>query len=443
MKNKYKYFKLYYNGKFLHHINYKQLRTFCKDKGLIMDNMLRTLPNYPNEKRRNKIYRGYKVVEQSEEGLIRETIKEENKQPRKSNTVVLDSDKKEIDFINGKIRAEKIIHLNIENINERDILKEFNLDIKEWQIEKLNYSLWDSSNKEKGTIPLYSVKCQFKKRDKLDYDIEELKNVIDSCFGKVDFVRPVLNKKDDSENMILIDIADLHLNKFSDDYDMEMAKTRFNNAIDTFLNETSAEECMFIIGEDYFNIDTINKTTTKGTPQDTEVDVYKMFDFGLSLMIETLHTLSVFFDKVNVILIQGNHDKLLSYMLVKALEHYNFEKGNIVFNSEIKSRKYIEYGNSLIGLGHLDTENKKQKQFLMQNEVKEMYGKSKYNYFISGHLHNYSVEEIGGVQYIRLPSLSGSDNWHNEIGYITQTKSAIAIEFNKDKGMFKKIIYNV
>lgn len=441
MKNK--NFKLYYNDKFLHIINYKQLRIFCKENGLIMDNMLRTLPNYPNEKRRNKIYRGYKVVEQSEKGLGKELIENVDKQSRKSNMAILDSDKKEIDFINGKIRAEKIIHLNIDNINEKDILKEFNLDIKEWQIEKLNYSLWDSPNKDKGTIPLYSVKCQFKKRDKLDYNIEELKNVIDSCFDKVDFIRPALNKRDNIENMILIDIADLHLNKFSDDYDMKMAKTRFNNAIDTFLNETSAEECIFVIGEDYFNIDTINKTTTKGTPQDTEVDVYKMFDFGLKLMIETLHTLSVFFDKVNVILIQGNHDKLLSYMLVKALEHYNFEKGNIVFNSEIKSRKYIEYGNSLIGLGHLDTENKKQKQFLMQNEVKEMYGKSKYNYFISGHLHNYSVEEIGGVQYIRLPSLSGSDNWHNEMGYITQTKSAIAIEFNKDRGMFKKIVYNV
>lgn len=441
MKNK--NFKLYYNDKFLHIINYKQLRIFCKENGLIMDNMLRTLPNYPNEKRRNKIYRGYKVVEQSEKGLGKELIENVDKQSRKSNMAILDSDKKEIDFINGKIRAEKIIHLNIDNINEKDILKEFNLDIKEWQIEKLNYSLWDSPNKDKGTIPLYSVKCQFKKRDKLDYNIDELKNVIDSCFDKVDFIRPALNKRDNIENMILIDIADLHLNKFSDDYDMKMAKTRFNNAIDTFLNETSAEECIFVIGEDYFNIDTINKTTTKGTPQDTEVDVYKMFDFGLKLMIETLHTLSVFFDKVNVILIQGNHDKLLSYMLVKALEHYNFEKGNIVFNSEIKSRKYIEYGNSLIGLGHLDTENKKQKQFLMQNEVKEMYGKSKYNYFISGHLHNYSVEEIGGVQYIRLPSLSGSDNWHNEMGYITQTKSAIAIEFNKDRGMFKKIVYNV
>ena len=187
----------------------------------------------------------------------------------------------------------------------------------------------------------------------------------------------------------------------------------------------------------------MNKTTTKGTPQDTEVDVYKMFEFGLKMLINSINYLSISFDKVNVILIQGNHDKLLSYMLVKALEQRDYDKNNVYFDSSISARKYITIGDSLIGLGHLDTENKKQKQFLMQNEVKEKYGKSKYNYFISGHFHNYSVEDIGGVQYIRLPSLSGIDNWHDEQGFVCSTKGAIALEFIKYGGMVKKIIYNV
>lgn len=442
MKNK--YFKMYYNDEFLQHINYKQLRLFCKDKGLIMDNMLRTLPNYPNEKRRNKIYRGYRLVEQSEKDLGKEFIKEENKQLQKSNTTVLGSDKKEIDFINGKIRAEKIIHLNIDNINEKDILKEFNLDIKEWQIEKLNYSLWDSPNKKKGSIPLYSVKCQFKKRDKLDYDVETLKNIIDVTLGKVESKPIDFQSKDNGyEKYLLINIADLHLNKYSKDYNVKVALDRYNKALDYFSNNSNAENCILIIGEDFFNIDNILKTTTRGTPQDTELDVYEMFEFGLTMLINSINYLSANFDKVNIILIQGNHDKLLSYMLVKALEQKEYYNDNVYFDSSISPRKYITIGNSLVGLGHLDTENKKQKQFLMQNEVKEKYGKSKYNYFISGHLHNYSVEEIGGVQYIRLPSLSGIDNWHDEMGYVTQTKGAMAFEFSKYGGMTKKIIYNI
>ena len=430
-------FKVYFNNKFIENMDYKKLKNYCKENGLIMDNMLRTLPDYPNEKRKNKQYKGYKIIRIN--GIVNEIIKE-NKVENK----LIINDNKEIDFIKGRIRAEKIIHLNVENINERDILNEFNLDIKEWQIEKLNYSLWDSPNKEKGSIPLYSVKCQFKKRDKLDYDIETLKNIIEENIGKK--VGKQVNLEKDVSTVgkyLLINIADLHLNKYSNDYSLLIAQDRYNSALNYFVNNTNAKNCILVIGEDFFNIDTLNKTTTKGTPQDTEVDVYKMFEFGLKMLINSINYLSISFDKVNVILIQGNHDKLLSYMLVKALEQRDYDKNNVYFDSSISARKYITIGDSLIGLGHLDTENKKQKQFLMQNEVKEKYGKSKYNYFISGHFHNYSVEDIGGVQYIRLPSLSGIDNWHDEQGFVCSTKGAIAFEFIKYGGMVKKIIYNV
>ena len=430
-------FKLYFNDKFIENMNYKKLRNYCKENGLILDNILRTLPDYKNEKRRNRQYKGYKIIKVSNniDEIVKET-KIENKP--------LINDNKEIDFIKGRIRAEKIIHLNVDNINEKDILNEFNLDIKEWQIEKLNYSLWDSPNKEKGSISLYSVRCQFKKRNNFDYDIETLKNIIDENIGKK--VGKQINlEKDVStiEKYLLINIADLHLNKYSNDYNLLIAHDRYNSALNYFVNNTNARTCILVIGEDFFNIDTLSRTTTKGTIQDTEVDVYKMFEFGLKMLINSLTYLSLNFDKVNVILIQGNHDKLLSYMLVKALEQREYAKDNVYFDSSISTRKYITIGDSLIGLGHLDTENKKQKPFLMQNEVKEKYGKSKYNYFISGHFHNYSVDEVGGIQYIRLPSLSGIDNWHDEMGYTTQIKGAMAFEFIKYGGMVKKIIYNV
>jgi hypothetical protein len=428
--NSKKIFQLwYYNDLLDNNIKYEDLKIYCKNNNLILDNMLRTLPDYPNEKRRNGSYRGYHIIE-----VKNNNIENINK---------VTEDKKEIDFIKGRIRAEKIIHLNVENINERDILREFNLDIKEWQIEKLNYSLWDSPNKEKGSIPLYSVKCSFKRRDNLDYDIESLKNVIDNVLSVKNENRKIKRFENIYDRTLLINIADLHLNKYSSDYNINEAKDRYSKALDFFISESNAEQCILIVGEDFFNIDTINKTTTRGTPQDTEVDVYKMFEEGLSFLKDKINLLSYNFSWVKVILVQGNHDKLLSYALVKALEQCDYTDNNVEFDSNVSNRKYITIGNSLIGLGHLDNENKKQKPFLMQNEVKEKYGKSKYNYFISGHFHNYSVEDIGGIQYIRLPSLSGKDNWHDEVGFITSNKSAMALEFDKEKGLVNKIIYNM
>ena len=429
MNNK-KVFQLwYYNDLLDNNIKYEDLKIYCKNNNLILDNMLRTLPNYPNEKRRSKSYRGYHIIE-----VNNNIIENINK---------VTEDKKEIDFIKGRIRAEKIIHLNVENINEKDILKEFNLDIKEWQIEKLNYSLWDSLNKEKGSIPLYSVKCSFKRRDNLDYDIESLKNVIDNVLSVKNENRKIKKFENIYDRTLLINIADLHLNKYSSDYNINEAKDRYSKALDFFISESNAEQCILIVGEDFFNIDTINKTTTRGTPQDTEVDVYKMFEEGLLFLKDKINLLSYNFSRVKVILVQGNHDKLLSYALIKALEQCYYTDNNVEFDSNVSNRKYITIGNSLIGLGHLDNENKKQKPFLMQNEVKEKYGKSKYNYFISGHFHNYSVEDIGGIQYIRLPSLSGKDNWHDEVGFITSNKSAMALEFDKERGLVNKIIYNM
>ena len=288
---------------------------------------------------------------------------------------------------------------------------------------------------------MYSVKCFFKKREDSEFEINEMKKIIDNIIkNEVNKDIPININEDIT---MLINIADLHLNKYSKDYNNEIALERYNQAINYFISNKNSNNCILVVGEDYFNIDTINKTTTKGTPQDTETDIYKMFELGLRNLITQIDKLSENFDNVKIILIQGNHDKLLSYLLVKAIEQRTFEKNNVSIDSQISNRKYITVGNSLIGLGHLDTENKKQKQFLMQNEEKELYGKSKYNYFISGHLHNYSVEEIGGVHYIRLPSLSGTDNWHNEMGFVTSIKGAIAFEFDTDKGLVNKIIFNL
>lgn len=432
---KYSEYNLYRDGVFIRTINDEELKSFCDSEGILYNSILVTLPDYPNIPRRRKTCYGYSI-----EGIVEKF----NNKDLKLNEIK----KNEIDFEKGRIRAEKIIHLDTSNINEIDILKEFNLDVNFWKIEKLNYSLWDAPSKKLGSIPLYSVKCSFKRREKYDYNIDTLKQIIDDRLkinnndGKLNFnIEKNFNEID--SNTLLLDICDLHLNKYSKDYDIEISKDRYLKSIYSIVNKTNADNCIFVVGEDFFNIDTINKTTTKGTPQDTEVDVYKMFDEGVNLLCNVIEFLSKEFKKVYIVLVQGNHDTLLSYTLVRGLSLLSNVYSNVFFDFEVKKRKYFMIGNSLIGLGHLDTEVKTQKHFLMQYESKKSFGESKYRYFISGHLHNYSVEEIGGITYIRLPSLSGVDNWHNDMGYITSTKGAIGLEFSLEYGLINKIIYNV
>lgn len=416
-------------------LNEEEILNFCKQRKIVKDNLVRTLDDYPNVARRSKQYLGYKLYKIDSLDINNEVSNVNNDKDKFA-------DKKEIDFNKGQIKAEKIINLDTKNIKEEDILKEFNLDIKEWSLEKLNYSVWDGRDKENGTIPLYSVKCTFKKKTNLDFDINTMKSLIDSCLS-VDLPRIESKQLESYDNTLLINIADLHLNKLSVNYNSDIAISRFKNSLNYFLEKSNSKNVIFVVGEDFFNIDTKNRTTTKGTPQDTENNIYEMFEKGLKLMITTITHLSEYFEDVKVILVQGNHDTVLSYMLSVALYMKFQEYDNVFIDYSISKRKYLKIGNTLLGLGHLDTENKTQKQFLMQNEAKKEYGESKYNYFVSGHLHNYSVEEIGGITYIRLPSLSGVDEWHNDMGYVNSNKGAIALEFDKERGLVNQIHYNV
>lgn len=440
------------NNKTIKVLREDEILDFCKENNMIKDSLMRTLENYPNKMRRRKAYNGYKLVELANSNNMAlyssvEDIEEEEIKPKIKDSDYKNIGKKEIDYEKGKITANKILNIREEEISSDILLREFNLDPKEWKVEKFTSSVWNSNKYNEDTEEfetLYAVKVWFKQRDTLDFNIKELKEIIDKDYStdiKISTQIEEVEKYD--KDTLLINIADLHLNKVGINYNTDIAVKRYFKAFNYIVENSASENCIMIVGEDFFNIDNLNKATTKGTPQDTEYSFYDMFEVGLEIMIQSISYLSEIFKNVKVILVQGNHDNLASYVLARALGVKFENVYNVDIDYSVLKRKYIMIGNSLIGLGHLDTELKQTKTYLMQNEVKEHYGKSKFNYFISGHFHNYSVEEVGGVQYIRLPSLSGADKWHNDMGFITSQKGAIGLEFSKDRGLVNKIFYNV
>ena len=48
-KKRYNYFQLWLYNELVDSLSYSDLRVYCKNNDLNMDNMLRTLPDYPSE----------------------------------------------------------------------------------------------------------------------------------------------------------------------------------------------------------------------------------------------------------------------------------------------------------------------------------------------------------------------------------------------------------
>ena len=104
-----------------------------------------------------------------------------------------------------------------------------------------------------------------------------------------DYKPPILNInkiENNGDNLLEVTLFDLHLGKLAwgkesgENYDSKIACDRFLTTIKTLLEHSKGFEyskILFPIGSDFFNSDTIENTTTSGTPQDEDLRWKKTF----------------------------------------------------------------------------------------------------------------------------------------------------------------------
>ena len=180
-------------------------------------------------------------------------------------------------------------------------------------------------------------------------------------------------------------------------------------------------------------------TTTKGTPQDTDIKydaLYKLLLKNIIFIIERLTKIA----PVEIIYVGGNHDKLTSFTMAEAMYWHFLNNDNVEVDSVFNNRKYRLIGNVLLGFAHGDDE-KKNIIYCMQNDVPELWGKAKYREFHLSHFHKeVMVDEKNGIIMRWISSISGTDAWTYNGGYIGSQKKAQSFVWDDEKGL--EIIIN-
>lgn len=351
---------------------------------------------------------------------------------------------------------------------EDDIYREFEVDSLLWEIERWNVKTWDAwiKNKEQNieTKEVYSISASFKKiKPQNNFElqkqnlIEEIQNSSPdfSVVETWDAFRNSLQSPAKTDNLLLISLFDVHFGKLAhseetgEDYDIKIAEERFKDAVDDLvsrINMQTVERILFPIGNDMFNVDNANKTTTAGTPQDTDTRYFKMLKTVNRILIETINKLLTF-APVDVLVIPGNHDEYTCFTQGMVLEaYYNSTSLVTIYNSP-KLRKYYQYGNTGLQFTHGDKENHQSLGLIFATEEPHLWAATKYRFCMLGHLHknkklNFtSVDEHQGFQVQILPSLSGSDKWHFGKGYMSK-KQAKAFLYNKETGLVAEFTHN-
>jgi hypothetical protein len=296
-----------------------------------------------------------------------------------------------------------------------------------------------------------SLRKEVEQYRKKDYVIEKIHDLVSNHFiefAKVyETPKVILLPKVNSGLMYELPIVDLHFGKLAwqpetgENYDYKIAEKRFMYAIyDAVeqIKDMKLEKILFPIGNDFFNFDNVNGTTTKGTPQTNDLRWQKMYTKGNEVLIRAIDILSQY-APVDVLEVPGNHDEVSMFHAIINIASWFRNNENVTVDTSPKKRKYREFGKCLIGFTHMDKERKRI-EGNMQVEVPQAWGRSKYREWHGGHLHSEQARELNGIKIRNLTSVTATDAWHYESGYVGAIAVNQSFIWDKEKGL-KNVIY--
>lgn len=260
--------------------------------------------------------------------------------------------------------------------------------------------------------------------------------------------KSVNRKTELGEHLLVIDPADVHIGKLSDsfetgeDYDSQIAVQRVKEGVQGILNKVKGfdiDKILFVAGNDILHIDTPKRTTTSGTPQDTDLMWYKNFLMAKQLYVEVLLKLIDIAD-IHFVYNPSNHDYQSGFFLADVIQTYFKDCDNITFDCSIAHRKYFTYGQNIIGTTHGDGGKVQDLPLAMAHEAKD-WSNCKHKYIYTHHVHHKNSKDYMGVTVESLRSPSPADSWHHRNLYQHAPQAIEGFLHHKDFGQIARITH--
>ena len=328
---------------------------------------------------------------------------------------------------------ESTITLDYEPKNDIELAQLHKIDLEKYIITNYWSKVLPSG---KFTSSIFS-----KRKGPQDYTADDFSKFLENY--KSNYIPIPSPNKDGSKIVadIELSLSDYHLAKrhVDGDNDPTVRVQRFFNVAEGLTQKVRSvydiNKVVFPISNDFFHTDNYQKSTTNGTPQDIMMDYASEYELGFNVLVDTIKMLKANSQHVEVILVQGNHDRTKSYYLAHALDIYFKEDENISFIREEGLIKATVVGNTFIGFHHGNCKlDALPLLFATHPTYSKWFGDATYREVHTGDKHHYMAKEIKGVRIQQMPSLSGSDRWHKDNNFVHSVRAALALVYDSKVG---------
>lgn len=336
--------------------------------------------------------------------------------------------------------AEYKVQSSFEPKTAEEIEKLIKLDKTKWKISR--YSVWNGGKED---VWLTAVKVvAIEQVQDTNFLIEKTLTNYVSDYKPISIKDLKVNNNFNDKYCALIPMPDFHLDKLTiNEIPIEQHIENYNKVLDGLIKKAYSSfrlnEIVFLVGNDFFHTDSLHNTTTKGTPLFVGTQWDNAYELGFDLMVKSISKLRQFCNKLNIILIPGNHSVTKEFYLAHALEVYFKPDKSIIFNRTKDDQKVYKYGETLLCFSHGNNINDKLPLVFATQFYKE-WGMCRYHEIILGDKHyNHeklfrSQNEANGVRMRIIPSLSGTDQWHKDNLFIGAIQAGICLIYSEKYG---------
>lgn len=342
-------------------------------------------------------------------------------------TVRTEIDGKDLDI---ELRSDRLPITSYE-----ELVEFYDIDTDVWQPTEQSFSFWGN-----GERPNFNVKARFTKDEYKAAQAEDREQFREWAKQfSPDPPERLTEVYTDSDLMLEIMVADLHADRVTTaGGGLDRALARVRDAILSIFRRAywadgRVREVHLVFNGDTFNADNGKGTTTNGTPQEVEADWRDSFRRVRATIASIVNeALNEFTAKVCVHIIWGNHDYERAYYLADSLWAYFHNDPRVEVDIESADRRYIEWGNVLIGLTHGDRNKPVDLAMTMFREANTT-GKQFFEWHL-GHIHTRREDEIHGVtfQWFRTPNDHGM--WEEKQMFNHNNRDIVGMLWHKEQG---------
>lgn len=250
----------------------------------------------------------------------------------------------------------------------------------------------------------------------------------------------------DSNLLTLYPIPDAHIGMYAygeetgENYDADIAKRRIIGGMAQCLGSSpsSGEAVIVALGDTLHANDQTNQTPQSKHQLDVDTRHFRNMDIAIQTLAACTEAALPKHHKVTIVVLPGNHDSAAYLAILFALAERYRENPRVSVQRKPGEFFIREFGKCLIAAHHGDKARAERMIMYMADRWAELWGRTKYRFLFTGHLHHHKSQDIGGVLWEQLRAITANDAYATAHAYSARAEMQ-SITYHKERGEISRV----